>query len=665
MSYLVVLVFVHAAGAYDLCDLSNFTFTAYDGNGSGKLVKNMLSECDGVEMRSSDSAGFAGSYSLGPLPVQGGRRLNATFFIRTHDLVPIPGGPEAGAPTLTGGIYLHYHDFDRDSGAWSPQFGTLAPSNTGESSWLEQQATFVVPTTAATVDIHLAFAAHTFKGTRMTGGRATGRLSIAGIKLTDAGAASPLPPTIKVDDPLLQAALTQAFDCLHNSQQSGNFTVGAGYTISDNMSPDLMFGLHGLRRTGIRQYVETMQRQWEWHAPRMPSGEYYLDGRVMGQIYWPLGVDNLFSFTGDVAYLKRLLPVVDASLEFVHQHTDANGFATLVPVGKGVMGGGADWVDWETTRLDGRSLMFQMWHYRTLTRFAELHTEFSSTFGSATTASLYRQRANSLKEAISRLYWRRDHWLTNQDYADASNGTVGWLDDVVWSINLGVANASQSAQLWSIVDANAVKFEAVPTTWTAFPTRHGYCSWFGRLGGGDIMARYKHSQAQRAFDLLQSFAGTVVRHGNIYEGYDMNGCGLAKCGCTTSGFGDYLEHCAGLIWTVVEGLFGLDFDSRAAGSHGNGRLRDDSWMARIEPHFPKAWRNASMTTFVRGSQLKVEWSQPGNRLTLSVGKGDANVRIKVVGCSLDAESVVVVTYSSPFVAECSSVKASSESIAYV
>lgn len=53
------------------------------------------------------------------------------------------------------------------------------------------------------------------------------------------------------------------------------------------------------------------------------------------QVNWPLGVDNIFSFTGDVAYLEANLPLVDKSFEFVQQHADELGLSTLVPVGKG------------------------------------------------------------------------------------------------------------------------------------------------------------------------------------------------------------------------------------------------------------------------------------------------------------------------------------------
>jgi len=599
--------------------LQDYTFHAFDGNGTGKLLSNPQGDgCDGVEMSSSTDDGLAASFQSPRMSARPGRKMTATFFLMTQSLIPIPGGLDKGAAALTGGVYLHFFDANGDSGAWNPQFGELAPSDTG-GKWVARSSSFVVPTTAVTVDVHVAFAAHTstYSPNRMTGGRATGRVSIASLTLTDVGAADPLPPTVQVPDPLIQGALEQAFKCLHNSRQSGNFTVGAGYTISGNISPDLTFGLHGIRRTAHDSYVEQISKQWEWHTPDA-SGKYTA-GRVMGQIYWPLGVDNIFSYTGDTEYLKRLLPRVDASIAFVHDHSDENGLATLVPLGQGHMGGGADWVDWYGTRLQGRTFNFHQWYVRTLQRFSQLHAEFKNTFGNETLSSIYSMRADALLKTLREAYWRGDHWLTNPDYADEGQ----WFDDTVWSIFHGVANSTQRHILWSQMDGNQSFIEGVPTRWAAFKNDHWYCSWFGRLGAGDIMARYKYSQSARAFTLLQRISSVIAKHQNIYEGYDMSGCGLQKCGCTTSGFGDYLEHCGGLIWAVVEGVFGLDFDS------------GDGFVATIEPRFPDSWPNASLTTSLRGRQLSVVWH--GSTLTLKAKYMDEvekyeKLLVRVKGC---------------------------------
>jgi len=48
-----------------------------------------------------------------------------------------------------------------------------------------------------------------------------------------------------------------------------------------------------------------------------------------------MGVDNIFSFTGDLNYLQRMLPLVDRSLAYVQAHADKHGLSTLIPVGQG------------------------------------------------------------------------------------------------------------------------------------------------------------------------------------------------------------------------------------------------------------------------------------------------------------------------------------------
>jgi hypothetical protein len=35
--------------------------------------------------------------------------------------------------------------------------------------------------------------------------------------------------------------------------------------------------------------------------------------RVMAQSWWPLGVDNIFSYSGNTTYLAEQLPIVDKS----------------------------------------------------------------------------------------------------------------------------------------------------------------------------------------------------------------------------------------------------------------------------------------------------------------------------------------------------------------
>ena len=100
----------------------------------------------------------------------------------------------------------------------------------------------------------------------------------------------------------------------------------------------------------------------------------------------------------------------------------------------------------------------------------------------------------------------------------------------------------------------------------------------------------------------------------------------------TSGYGDYFEHCGGVIWSVVEGPFGLNFDSDAEAA------------ATLTPRFPEEWTEASLAVFLRGLELDLEWKSGVLRLTAAAGEisdvGDATVAIRVI-CNETAQAQMV------------------------
>eukprot|EP01052_Picozoa_sp_SAG31_P007543 SAG31_NODE_360_length_17025_cov_5.362460_6_plen_132_part_00 len=77
--------------------------------------------------------------------------------------------------------------------------------------------------------------------------------------------------------------------------------------------------------------------------------------------------------------------------------------------------------------------------------------------------------------------------------------------------------------------------------------------------------------------------------GNIYESYNMTGGRGGDTG------GNYLEHCGGFAWTVVEGSFGIDFSSDAQAA------------ATIAPRFDPSWPSASGEFRLRGVDVKLEY----------------------------------------------------------
>ncbi len=444
------------------CHLASFKFEKYAGDGEGRLLSNVgRGGCDGMEMRSAEGKEMAASFRSARYQVIAGRAYRIRWQLITRALVPRRGGLSAGAPAMTGGLYLQYFDLNGETGAFSPQHGQLAPHDT-KGEWVAREWTFVSPTTARSVELHATFAAHTLAASnRMRGGTASGTVTIADIEVDVVGSVIPKPSNIVVPNKTLQDAIDLAFACLHNSQLSGNFTVGAGYVLSDNISPDLTFGLMGVRRTAHASYIAQIVKQWLWYKPTAEHGADLRGryrGRAMGQVLWPIGVDQLFSATGDRAFLKAMLPAIDASLKYTHRHSKQS-LVVLVPNGTGRIGGGADWVDWHYSRLDGRTLQFHLWYVYALRRAAHLHSEFALSFGDSHLAATYEARAAQLERLLRRVYWRGDHWITNLDYPDEGE----WVDDSVWSIFFGVADNEKAQTMWGKMSAFAENYEAVPT----------------------------------------------------------------------------------------------------------------------------------------------------------------------------------------------------------
>jgi hypothetical protein len=108
---------------------------------------------------------------------------------------------------------------------------------------------------------------------------------------------------------VVQEAIDAVANGIHNGSLSGTFVDSDGYTDSSNIVPDLSFGLYGVRRQGQRKYMETFAKEWEaLGLSATPEGK--LPQRVMCQVLFALGVDEIFSFTGDEHFLARMLPIV-------------------------------------------------------------------------------------------------------------------------------------------------------------------------------------------------------------------------------------------------------------------------------------------------------------------------------------------------------------------
>jgi hypothetical protein len=592
-----------------LSDESYWTFERFLGDGEMRIGQS--EEGAVLEMSSSTAEGMAAVFRGQKFPVEPGRRYRVVMEIKT-------AGLEAVTARLTGAPYVFFWDTRLLPGSFQPTPGTLAPK---DSDWHETTTEFTTPTNARKAEVRLAYAAYggyTGGFLPINSGMATGKLLIRKVRIETGEKVEPLPPTIHVSDPTIQAGIDTVAECLHNAQLSGMFTVSDGYTISGNIVPDLIFGLFGVRRLAEPKYLNVLKKYWELLGSEV-TAEGQTTQRVMAQVFFPIGVDEIFSYDGDLNFLARELPIADRSFDYLRKRADSNGLVRLVDYGKWRLGQGADWVDWYPTRMEGKTFNFHQWYIRALRRCAALHDEFAgkAAFASGDRAKNYRIQADQIEMSLRRLYWFEDHFVTNIDYG----GRIAdekWLDDHVWAIQLGVATPEQARKIWAWIDAAPFKYEGTPTRWASFDgPEHGPLTWFGRIGCGDILARYRSGNPKRGLELLERISEIFARDRNVYEAYDMYGDIVTG----TAGWGNYTEHSAGYVWAVAGGPFGADFDS------------DEHAVATIEPRFPSEWTSASAEFYVRGTRLKMAYSRSGGvgQLSLSAMGGPQQVRIRRPG----------------------------------
>ena len=83
----------------------------------------------------------------------------------------------------------------------------------------------------------------------------------------------------------------------------------------------------------------------------------------MSHVLWPLGVDALFSFSGNISYLRENLPFVDRALGYLATLADnSTDFLPCFPLA--LMQSyppGVDWNDWQDSRGHGATTNFQTW----------------------------------------------------------------------------------------------------------------------------------------------------------------------------------------------------------------------------------------------------------------------------------------------------------------
>merc|ERR1712232_447342 len=105
------------------------------------------------------------------------------------------------------------------------------------------------------------------------------------------------------------------------------------------------------------------------------------------------------------------------------------------------------------------------------------------------------------------------------------------------------ADPSQAEAVWRYLEStprDGLPVEGMPCRWSNISsTGRLSWSWFGRIGNGDILARFRWGKIASAHKLLARVATVFVDGGNIYESYNMSGGRGGDTG------GNYLEHCSG------------------------------------------------------------------------------------------------------------------------
>lgn len=619
-----------AAELPDLCTFAGFKFNVFHGHGSANLTApNATSPCAVLTMHSTDaSAGAAASFDSPPFPVRALGVYNVSLEFATRALTPI-------SAYLTGGFYVSYADKHGVASGWAPAYGSLAPA---DSLGYAAALSFTAPSTAAVAVLHVTFAAHDwdYSPNRMQGGAATGAVTVVGRSgaVFDTGETRVAPPSPVLvpaaQEPALAHLLDLAAQCLYNSQLGGNFTVGSDYDISGNMSPDMMWGAFGVRRAGVADYAETMRAQWEDFGGLFDAtGRLAPPERFMAQVLFPLGVDELFSFSGNTTWLSRWLPVADASFSYLASISDTHGY--IVPPHADLIGRapGVDWVDWYPTRAGGPTFTLQAWHVRALRRTAALHEEF----GSAALAAEYRTRsdsivANAQLPVASGGYWNGRYFITNVNISGRPSDEGIWQDDQLNAIYVGIATPNQTATVYAWIAEEPAFWEGVASRWGNLHGSERFAeTWFGRLGAIAVLGRYAQAQPDHGLALLRSFAVAATATNDIYESYTMGGALGGDKGA------DYLEHCAGAYLATFGGPFGVSFDSDAAAA------------VTVAPAFPAAWPTARARFILRGTTVCVDFAAGALRVTAH--GAPQRVRVRWAG----SEHVDVIGGDTPTVCE--------------
>lgn len=440
--------------------------------------------------------------------------------------------------------------------------------------------------------------------------------------------------SVQVDTPLhLRNALEIAADTYpaNRVKDQLSFTNKTGYrmTVSPNgypvaicMSPDLTFGMLGSRFIQNRSYLDTFLGHLNFLPRNMRrNGKFFINedlmagaDRVLSQVVYMIWIWELYLATGDRSILEFHRNPLKRCLSYIESRTNSDGIVTQVDPDDWQYSEGADWVDWCPERMEGSTCVYHTWYAYALNGCRNIF-DILEDEPSKIMCGERLQRQNS---ALNRFFWNGEAYWDNLNFQGEKVGHF-WCDSQIWPIAFGFSSEEQAGKIFRRIDAEPKVFEGVPMRWcapakpededprylpggkygdTRRPELHEY-TWFGRLGSGDILARYQMGQNSHAFNLINRYAEVVSELGTITECLDMDG----KIQRGTNGQGNYLEHAGGFLWCTGKGLFGIDDTS-------DGII---TWNLRMPGFINKAsmpyWHMGNCWKF--GCDEKNYWINPG------------------------------------------------------
>lgn len=351
----------------------------------------------------------------------------------------------------------------------------------------------------------------------------------------------------------------------------------AGYPVAICMCPDLTFGMLGSRFMENRDYLDTFRGHLN-HLPRNMrlNGKFFVNedslsgaDRVLTQVMYPIWIWEIYLATGDTELLKFHHEPLQRCLTYIESRTSPEGIVNQVDADDWQYSEGADWVDWCPERMEGSTCVYHTWYIRAL----ECCMNIFRTLGDKESEAMCAERRKRQYDALNKFFWNGKAYWDNLNF---QGGKVGrfWCDSQIWPIAFGYASEEQASTIFQRIDGSPAVFEGVPLRWCApiapgdedprygadgkyganmCPDLRPY-SWFGRLGSGDILARYRLGQQDHALKLILRFGEIVVKFGKVPECLDMEG--NPQHG--TAGGGNYLEHAGAYLWCVGKGMIGVD-----------------------------------------------------------------------------------------------------------